>query len=153
MVKFVRKLCSKFMVPAALQCHEEPCEIAFKRKGKPFTRLAFDYYDQTLMIFSLVPYTNMLYRWQEESWTLGSQTRAKLKITRRGWHCTTAGGFIPWSCVVSWQVLWTMHLRSCHWKSHWSKFVDVRQRAESDIEDVLYFVERLVFFSIVYHLS
>lgn len=27
-----------------------------------------------------------------------------------------------------------------------SKFVDVRQRAESGIEDVLYFVERLVFF-------
>ncbi len=27
-----------------------------------------------------------------------------------------------------------------------AKFVDVRQRAESDIEDVLYFVERLVFF-------
>ncbi len=36
-----------------------------------------------------------------------------------------------------------------------AKFVDVRQRAESDIEDVLYFVERLVFFPliIVYHLS
>ncbi|KAK6313957.1 hypothetical protein J4Q44_G00154160 [Coregonus suidteri] len=33
MVKFVRKLCSKFMVPAALQCHEEPCEIAFKEKA------------------------------------------------------------------------------------------------------------------------
>lgn len=27
-----------------------------------------------------------------------------------------------------------------------TKFVDVRQRAESGIEDVLYFVERLVFF-------
>lgn len=36
-----------------------------------------------------------------------------------------------------------------------AKFIDVRQRAASDIEDVLYFVERLVFFSliIIYHLS
>ncbi len=34
MVKFViRKLFSKFMVPAALQGHEEPCEIAFKEKA------------------------------------------------------------------------------------------------------------------------
>lgn len=33
MVKFVRKLCSKFMVPAALQGHEDPCEIAFKEKA------------------------------------------------------------------------------------------------------------------------
>ncbi|XP_056617733.1 uncharacterized protein LOC130432412 isoform X2 [Triplophysa dalaica] len=28
MVKFVRKLCSKFMVPAALQGHDEPCEMS-----------------------------------------------------------------------------------------------------------------------------
>ena len=34
-----------------------------------------------------------------------------------------------------------------------SKFVDVRQRAESDIGDVLYFVERFVFFPSNYCLS
>lgn len=35
-----------------------------------------------------------------------------------------------------------------------AKFIDVWQRAASDIEDVLYFVERLVFFSnyYLYHL-
>ncbi|KAK6311766.1 hypothetical protein J4Q44_G00174300 [Coregonus suidteri] len=73
MVKFVRKLCSKFMVPAALQCHKEPCEIALKKR-------------QTI--------------YQEEKAATGRAT-----------------------------------------DKH-AQFVDVRQRAENDIEDVLYFVER-----------
>ncbi|KAK6290991.1 hypothetical protein J4Q44_G00386090 [Coregonus suidteri] len=76
MVKFVRKLCSKFMVPAALQCHEEPCEIAFEEKANHLP----DYSTRKLPL--------------EEPLIKHAQ------------------------------------------------FVDVRQRAESDIEDVLYFVER-----------
>ncbi|KAK6269308.1 hypothetical protein J4Q44_G00393770 [Coregonus suidteri] len=98
MVKFICKLCSKFMVPAALQCHEEPCEIAFKEKANhlPGRKL-----------------------------NIGFTTRAKLN------RLLDEGDITPQQKLPLEEPL-IKH----------AQFVDVRQRAESDIEDVLYFVER-----------
>ncbi|XP_048008269.1 uncharacterized protein LOC125243045 [Megalobrama amblycephala] len=119
MVKFVRKLCSKFMVPAALQGHEEPCEIAFKEKANhlPGRKL-----------------------------NIGFTTRAKLN------RLLDEGDITPQQvdsfheavlCFLTSAVdyaLKKLPLKEPLIKH--AKFIDVRQRAASDIEDVLYFVER-----------
>ncbi|KAK6324660.1 hypothetical protein J4Q44_G00040020 [Coregonus suidteri] len=119
MVKFARKLCSKFMVPAALQCHEEPCEIAFKEKANhlPGRKL-----------------------------NIGFTTRAKLN------RLLDEGDITPQQvdsfheavlCFLTSAVDYALKKLPLEEPliKH-AQFVDVRQRAESDIEDVLYFVER-----------
>lgn len=87
----------------------------------------------------------MLYLWQEESWTLGSQPGLNLLLDE--------GDITPQQvdlfheavlCFLTSAVDYA--LKKLPLIKH-AKFVDVQQRAESDIEDVLYFVERLVFFS------
>lgn len=119
MVKFIRKLCSKFMVPAALQGHEDPCEIAFKEKANhlPGRKL-----------------------------NIGFTTRAKLN------RLLDEGDITPQQvdsfheavlCFLTSAVdyaLKKLPLKEPLIKH--AKFIDVRQRAASDIEDVLYFVER-----------
>ncbi|XP_061093937.1 uncharacterized protein LOC133126086 [Conger conger] len=119
MVKFVRKLCSKFIVPAALQGLEEPGDIAFKEKANhlPGRKL-----------------------------NIGFTTRAKLN------KLLDKGDITPQQvdsfheavlCFLTSAVdyaLKKLPLKEPLLKH--STFVDVRQRAESDIGDVLYFVER-----------
>ncbi|XP_065143962.1 uncharacterized protein [Paramisgurnus dabryanus] len=119
LVKFVRKLCSKFMVPAALQCQEEPCEIAFKEKANhlPGRKL-----------------------------NIGFTTRAKLNrlldegdITSQQVDSFHEAVLCFLTSAVDY-ALKKLPLEEPLIKH--AKFVDVRQRAESDIEDVLYIVER-----------
>ncbi|KAG5277810.1 hypothetical protein AALO_G00091640 [Alosa alosa] len=115
MVKFVQKLCSKFMVPAALQGQEEPCGIAFKEKANhlPGRKL-----------------------------NIGFTTRAKLN------RLLDEGDITPQQVDSFHEAVLCFLTRAVEYAlkklpliKH-AKFVDVRQRAESDIEDVLYFVER-----------
>ncbi|XP_056457345.1 zinc finger BED domain-containing protein 5-like isoform X2 [Gadus chalcogrammus] len=119
MEKFVRKLCSKFIVPAALQGLEEPGDIAFGETANhlPGRKL-----------------------------NIGFTTRAKLN------RLLDEGDITPQQvdsfheavlCFLTSALAYALKklpLKEPLLKH--SKFVDVRQRAESDIGDVLYFVER-----------
>ncbi|XP_053267948.1 uncharacterized protein LOC128425383 [Pleuronectes platessa] len=119
MVKFVRKLCSKFMVPAALQCHEEPCEIAYKEKANhlPGKKLNIGFTTRAT-----------LNRYLDEGDITPRQVDSFHEAVLS--FLTSAVGYALKKLPLEEPLI-----------KH-AKFVDVRQRAESGIEDVLYFVER-----------
>ncbi|KAM7404155.1 hypothetical protein PAMA_004539 [Pampus argenteus] len=119
MVKFIRKLCSRFMLPAALQGHEDPYEMAYKEKANhlPGERL-----------------------------NIGFTTRAKLnRLLDEGdispqqvdtFHEAVLG-FLTSAVDYALKKLPLKEPLIKH-----TQFVDVRKRAESGVEDALYFVER-----------
>ncbi|XP_060769617.1 uncharacterized protein LOC132878008 [Neoarius graeffei] len=119
MQKFIRKLCSKFMVPTALQDCEQALEISFKEKAThlPGRKL-----------------------------NIGLTTRGKVnKLLEEGnitpqhvekFH-EAALAFLTTAVAYALQKLPFKEPLLQH-----AKFVDVRQRSEYDIQDVHYFVER-----------
>ncbi|XP_063058610.1 uncharacterized protein LOC134452176 isoform X2 [Engraulis encrasicolus] len=119
MVNFIRKLCARFMVPAALQSPQEPHSIAFKEKANHL---------------------------QGGKLNIGFTTRAKLNSLLKEGHITpqhveefhtAALAFLIKAVDYTMKILPLENPLLRH-----AKFADVRQRLECSVDDALYFVDR-----------
>ncbi|RXN16530.1 hypothetical protein ROHU_027475 [Labeo rohita] len=121
MIKFIRKLCSKFILPTVLQSHHKPEDIPYvdKENHLPGNKLSVGFTTRARL-------NHLLDAGDITAHQVDKFQTAALKFLMRAVE----------------YALQKLPLRE-PLLNH-ARFVDVRQRAECGVEDALYFVERYV---------